>query len=327
MTAPPSLSVVCPCFAEERNLAELYQRVAGVCGKIGCTFELILVDDGSPDGTWDAIFRLSQNDSRVRGIRLSRNYGHQLALAAGLSSCRGERVLMIDSDLQDPPELLEEMMRLMDQGFENVYGRRISRQGTSLTKRFFYHTYYRVLSFLADCEIPRDSGDFRLISRRIVDIINAMPEHHRFIRGMISWVGFRQIAVPYHRDSRHAGRSGYTWSKLFQLAFDGITSFSIKPLRIATLLGGITGVFALIMVAYIVVATVLFGRDVPGWPSLMVAILAVGSLQLFVLGILGEYLGRLFLESKRRPLYLIQEETTPGSESDLLTVVPPEPQS
>jgi len=302
------LTVLSPCFRDEQNLAELYRRVTGVCKKLGVSYELLLVDDGSPDATWTKIQELAVQDPHVAGVRLSRNFGHQLAVTAGLTKARGERVLIIDSDLQDPPELLPDMMKLMDEGADNVYGQRLSRKGVPVWKRLSYKLYYRLLSFLAGCEIPEETGDFRLISRRIVNAVNAMPEQQRFLRGMISWCGFKQVAIRYHRDARFAGSSGYTLSKLFQFAIDGITSFSIKPLRIATLLGLLTGILSLSFAAYVALATILHGQPVAGWPSLMVAILFVGSLQLFVLGIIGEYLGRLFLESKGRPLFFIAEE-------------------
>ncbi len=303
------LTVLSPCFRDEENLSALHHRVTGVCKELGVSYELLLIDDGSPDATWEKIQGLANQDPHVVGIRLSRNFGHQLAVTAGLMKARGGRVLIIDSDLQDPPELLPEMMKLMNGGAENVYGRRIRRKGVALWKKIAYKSYYRLLTFLAGCEIPEDTGDFRLISRRVVDAVNAMPEQHRFLRGMISWSGYRQVAINYERDARFAGSSGYTLTKLFHFAIDGITSFSIKPLRIATLLGILTGVLSLLFAGYVALATIIHGQPVAGWSSLMVVILFVGSLQLFVLGIIGEYLGRLFLESKARPLFLIVEET------------------
>lgn len=305
----PFLTILSPCYRDEANVPELHRRLTVVCQSLGLPYEILLVDDGSPDDTWRAIQKVAAEDPRVVGIKLSRNHGHQLAVTAGLTRVRGERVLIIDSDLQDPPELLPEMMKLMDEGADNVYGQRLSRKGVPLWKRIAYKNYYRLLSFLAGCDIPPDTGDFRLISRKIVNLINQMPEHHRFLRGMISWVGFKQVPIRYHRDARFAGESGYTLSKLFRIAVDGITSFSIKPLRIATLLGAITGLLAIIMAGYIIFVTLFTIRESPGWASLMVAILLVGSLQLFVLGIIGEYLGRLFIESKGRHLFLIAEET------------------
>lgn len=307
--SPIQLTVLSPCFRDEKNLPELHRRITLVCQGLGISYELLLVDDGSPDGTWDKVQQLADTDQHVVGIRLSRNFGHQLAVSAGLQCVRGERVLIIDSDLQDPPELLPKMMRLMDEGADNVYGRRLSRKGTTLWKRIAYKVFYHALGFLVGGSIPPDTGDFRLINRRIVDAVNAMPERHRFLRGMISWVGFQQVPITYHRDPRFSGNSGYTLTKLIAFALDGITSFSIKPLRIATLLGLGTGTLALAGALYVAAAALVFGRPVQGWASLMVAVLFVGSLQLFVLGIIGEYLGRLFLESKNRPLYFISATT------------------
>jgi len=214
-------------------------------------------------------------------------------------------VLIIDSDLQDPPELLPEMMRLMDEGADNVYGQRLSRKGVPLWKKWCYKTYYRLLSALAGCEIPPDTGDFRLISRRVVDLVNEMPEHHRFLRGMISWLGFRQVAVQYHRDARFAGESGYTLSKLFKIAVDGITSFSIKPLRFASILGFVFAGLCAVGIIYSVVGHYQGKTAVAGWTSLMAVILLVASLQFFVLGMIGEYIGRMFMEQKKRPLFIV----------------------
>jgi dolichol-phosphate mannosyltransferase len=210
--------------------------------------------------------------------------------------------------LQDPPELLPEMMRLMNEGADNVYGQRLSRKGVPVWKKWCYKTYYRLLSALAGCEIPPDTGDFRLISRRVVDLVKEMPEHHRFLRGMISWLGFKQVAVQYHRDARFAGESGYTLAKLFKIAVDGITSFSIKPLRIASVLGFVFAGLCAAGIIYSVVGHYQGKTAVAGWTSLMSVILLVGSLQFFVLGMFGEYLGRMFVEQKRRPLFIVAKK-------------------
>jgi dolichol-phosphate mannosyltransferase len=308
------LSILVPCYRDQANLAELHRRLKLVCDGLGSSYEIVLVDDGSPDDTWSEIERLAASDPRVVGIKLARNHGHQLAVTAGLHSVRGERVLIIDSDLQDPPELLPEMMRLMDSGADNVYGQRLSRKGVPLWKKLAYKNYYRLLSSLAGCEIPPDTGDFRLISRRVVDLMNSMPEYHRFLRGMVAWMGFEQVAIQYHRDARFAGESGYTISKLFRIAVDGITSFSIKPLRIASLLGAFFGLLCLIGVIYSIVGHLQGHTAVAGWTSLMATILLVASLQFFVLGLIGEYIGRLFIEQKGRPLFIVDRVTDrPGN--------------
>lgn len=305
--AAPFLSILVPCYRDAEGLPELHRRLGAVLATLPVTAEIVLVEDGSPDRTWEAIEKIAAKDERVRGVRLSRNHGHQLAVTAGLHFVRGERVLIIDSDLQDPPELLPEMMQLMDAGADNVYGQRLSRKGVPLWKKACYKGYYRLLSVLAGCEIPPDTGDFRLISRRVVDLLNEMPEHHRFLRGMVSWLGFRQVPIQYHRDARFAGESGYSLAKLFRIAVDGITSFSIKPLRMASILGVIFGFLCLLGIGWSMMGYFYGHTAVAGWTSLMSVLLLVASLQFFVLGMFGEYLGRLFVEQKRRPLFLVAE--------------------
>ena len=302
-----SLSVLVPCYRDEMGLDELHRRLTVVCCGLTNSYEIVLVEDGSPDATWSTICQLAEKDSRVIGVQLSRNHGHQLAVTAGLNYVRGERVLIIDSDLQDPPELLPKMMQLMDKGADNVYGQRLSRKGVPLWKKFCYKMYYRLLSLVAGCDIPEETGDFRLISRRVVDLINDMPEHHRFLRGMISWLGFKQVAVQYHRDARLVGESGYTLAKLFSIAVDGITSFSIKPLRVASLLGFLFAGLCLLGIVYSFIGHYQGQTAVAGWTSLMSVILLVASLQFFVLGMFGEYLGRMFIEQKKRPLFIVRE--------------------
>jgi dolichol-phosphate mannosyltransferase len=306
-TSQPGLTVLVPCYRDASGLRELHARLTTVCGGLSLPYEILLVDDGSPDATWAVICALAANDRHVKGLKLSRNHGHQLAVTAGLARALGARVLIIDSDLQDPPELLPEMMRLMDEGADNVYGQRLSRKGVPVWKKACYHLYYRILSSLAGCTIPPDTGDFRLISRRVVDLVNQMPEHHRFLRGMISWLGFKQVAIQYHRDARFSGESGYTLVKLFRIAVDGITSFSIQPLRLATMLGFFFATLCLIGLIKTIFDHVMYGTVVAGWASLMALIMLVASLQFFVLGMIGEYIGRIFIEQKRRPLFLIEE--------------------
>lgn len=323
LAAAPQVSILVPCYRDESGLKELHRRLSDVCLQLGSSYEIVLVDDGSPDHTWLEIVALASQDEHVVGVKLARNYGHQLAVTAGLRMVRGERTLIIDSDLQDPPELLPEMMRLMDEGADNVYGQRLSRKGVPLWKKVCYKNYYRLLSLLAGCEIPPDTGDFRLISRRIVDVVNEMPEHHRFLRGMISWVGFRQVALPYHRDARFSGESGYTLTKLFRIAIDGITSFSIKPLRFASLLGVIFGGLCFLGFSYAVVVYLQGSTTVAGWTSLMAVILLTASLQFFVLGMIGEYVGRMFIEQKQRPLFVIDRVL--GRGADLEAAHPSKP--
>ena len=316
-TSQPGLTVLVPCYRDASGLRELHARLTTVCGGLSLPYEILLVDDGSPDATWAVICALAANDRHVKGLKLSRNHGHQLAVTAGLARALGARVLIIDSDLQDPPELLPEMMRLMDEGADNVYGQRLSRKGVPVWKKACYHLYYRILSSLAGCTIPPDTGDFRLISRRVVDLVNQMPEHHRFLRGMISWLGFKQVALQYHRDARFSGESGYTIVKLFRIAVDGITSFSIQPLRLATMLGFCFAVLCLLGMAKTIFDHFMYGTVVAGWASLISLIMLVASLQFFVLGMIGEYIGRIFIEQKHRPLFIIEETTQAGAERKL----------
>jgi glycosyltransferase involved in cell wall biosynthesis len=302
-----ALSVVAPCYNEEAGLEELYGRVTAVCRKvIGDGYEIVLVNDGSRDGTWPKIRTLAHGDPHVVGVNLARNHGHQLALSAGLTVCRGDRVLAIDADLQDPPELLGEMMRMMDEGADVVYGQRSERAGEAWLKTKTAHLFYRLLSRLVDIEIPLDTGDFRLMSRRALDILNAMPERNRFIRGMVSWIGLRQVPIRYSRHPRFAGSTGYPFRKMILLAVDAITGFSVIPLRLAAFGGMAFGVLGLLFLFWVIIdwAT---GNVIRGWTSVMSIVLIIGSMQLLVLGIFGEYLGRMFFEVKHRPLFIIDE--------------------
>jgi polyisoprenyl-phosphate glycosyltransferase len=287
----------------------MHKRLNAVCQNLKTSYEILLIDDGSPDKTWDSIVRIAKKDPNTQGIKLSKNHGHQLAVTAGLKHAKGARVLIIDSDLQDPPELLPQMMEMMDKGADNVYGQRLSRKGVPFWKESLYKMFYKILNILSGCYIPPNTGDFRLINRRIVDIVNTMPEYPKFLRGMISWLGFNQVPLFYHRNERFAGESGYTLSKLFSLAIDGITSFSIKPLRFASIVGAL---FALLSLGFILVTIINYYQGqiaVAGWTSLAVLVLLTSSVHLLLLGLIGEYIGRLFLQSKKRPAYLIMETT------------------
>lgn len=300
----PELSVVVPCFNEEAVLEEFSGRMSRACSAVTRNYEIVFVDDGSSDRTWPLIEMLSRNDSRIVGVQLFRNHGHQLAATAGLSLANGERVLLIDADLQDPPELLPPMAKRMDEGFDVVYGKRIARAGETTFKRLTASVFYRLLNRLSSVPIPEDTGDFRLMSRPVVDILNTMPERHRFIRGMVSWIGGRQAAFPYARDARFAGETKYPLRKMVSLAIDALTSFSTKPLRAAVWLGLMSSLFAFAILVYAVVQWVA-GNVVPGWASSVVAISFFSGTQLFVLGVFGEYLGRVVQEVKGRPLFTI----------------------
>jgi dolichol-phosphate mannosyltransferase len=301
------LSVVVPCYNEEGGIYELYRRVSSVCQTyIGDAYELVLVNDGSKDATWRLMNGISQGDYHVVAINLSRNYGHQIALSAGLQMSRGERVLVLDADLQDPPELLPQMMTRMDNNYDVVYGQRIKREGETLFKKTSAYTFYRLIDRLVDIKIPPDTGDFRLMNRRVVDILNNMPEHHRFIRGIVSWIGLRQEALPYERSARFAGETKYPLTKMIRFAIDAITGFSVRPLRIASYMGVLSSIATVFLLVYVLV-NYFIGHSVEGWTSLAVIVLLLGSIQLLVAGVMGEYLGRLYLESKGRPLFIIQE--------------------
>lgn len=305
--AEVKLSIVVPCYNEEDGVRELHRRVTSVCqAHMGDAYELVLVNDGSKDATWHIMGDLSRADKHVVAINLSRNHGHQLALSAGLTMCRGERIFILDADLQDPPELLPQMMARMDDGCDVVFGQRVKREGETLFKKASAYAFYRMLDRMVDIDIPTDTGDFRLMSRRAVDILNSMPEHHRFIRGMVSWIGLRQEALPYERAARFAGDTKYPLSKMIRFAIDAITGFSVRPLRMASYFGIGFGVATLLLLVYVFVHY-FTGRSIEGWTSLAVIVLALGSVQLFVAGVMGEYLGRLYVESKGRPLFIIQE--------------------
>lgn len=303
----PALSVVAPCYNEEDTLAPFCARMLSaaraVCGE---DFELILVNDGSRDATWSLIVDQAARCPNIMGVNLARNHGHQLAVTAGLSLARGDRVMIIDADLQDPPELLTQMMPRLDAGCDVVYGRRRARAKESAFKLATAGLFYRLLGRIAEIDIPRDTGDFRLMSRRIVERLNAMPERDRFLRGMIAWLGGRQEEILYDRDPRHAGATSYTLSKMVRLATDGLTSFSTAPLRLAGLLSAF-GVFAAIGLTIYAVTGFLMGITVPGWTSLAVIVVFFSTAQLICLSIFGEYLGRIYMQGKHRPLYLIDD--------------------
>jgi dolichol-phosphate mannosyltransferase len=286
----------------------LHQRLtAAARGAVGDDYDIVLINDGSRDGSWAIMEGLAGGDPHLTAINLSRNHGHQLALTAGLDLCRGERVLIIDADLQDPPELLAEMLATMDrEQADVVYGVRKSRAGETAFKRATAHGFYRLLSRATEVEIPVDTGDFRLISRRALDALLAMPEQARFIRGMVAWIGFRQVPLPYDRDQRFAGETKYPLSKMVRFAFDALTSFSSAPLKLASHTGFILSFGSLLLTAYIAYAWV-SGHSIQGWTSLMLVVVVLGAIQMFVLALMGEYIGRLYNEAKKRPLYIVQE--------------------
>jgi glycosyltransferase involved in cell wall biosynthesis len=302
-----SVSVVIPCFNEEGNLRETHRRVTEALGRSGLQFEMVYVDDGSGDQTPELLRALSAEDDRVRVVYLSRNFGHQFAVTAGLAHAGGAAAIVMDADLQDPPEVMLDMIRLWEAGYEVVYGVRTDREGETRFKLLTARLFYRLIQWLSETEIPLDSGDFRLLDRKVIDAILAMPERDRFVRGMVSWAGYRQIGLPYRRAARFAGETKYPLSKMVRFAFDGIVSFSVKPLRLSTLMGFISAGVALLAIFYALAMRLFSQRWVTGWTALMIAILFLGGAQLISLGIIGEYIGRLYGEAKRRPLYLVRE--------------------
>ena len=304
---PLLLSIVSPCYNEAGCVRELHRRVTDAARLVaGESFEVVLVNDGSRDGTLSVLRELAAIDPKLVVVNLSRNFGHQSALSAGLFQARGERILVIDADLQDPPELLVDMMRLMDEGADVVYGQRRSREGETRFKTATARLFYRGLGRLADVPIPHDTGDFRLMNRRTLEVFKAFPEQFRFIRGLVSWIGGRQVPMIYDRDPRLAGETNYPFRKMLRFAVDAVTGFSIVPLRLASLAGIVMGGVSVMLLLY-TIGSWMFGNVVAGWTSLACIMLVIGSVQLLVLGVLGEYIGRLYIESKRRPLFVIQE--------------------
>jgi dolichol-phosphate mannosyltransferase len=302
------LSIVVPCFNEEACIPELHRRLtAAARDAVGDDYEIVLVNDGSRDGSWPAMQKLADTDRHVVGVNLSRNHGHQLALTAGLDLCRGETILIIDADLQDPPELISPMLEAMrEQDADVVYGVRRSRSGETAFKRATAHGFYRLLSRATEIDIPLDAGDFRLMSRRALDALLAMPEQSRFIRGMVAWIGFRQVPFAYDREVRFAGTTKYPLSKMLRFALDALTGFSSAPLKLASHAGLLLSLGSLLILAYIAYAFIA-GRSIQGWTSLMLVVVVLGAVQMFVLALMGEYIGRLYNEVKGRPLYIVQE--------------------
>ncbi len=301
----PALSVVAPCFNEEEVLVELHRRVSAACRAVAASYEIVLVDDGSTDATWSVLSRLAEDDPCVVAVKLSRNHGQALALAAGLSVCRGERVLVIDADLQDPPELLPELLARMNCGADVVYGQRRRRAGENPLKVWAAAVFYRVLNRLSDTPVPLDTGDFRLISRRVCDVLLAMPERHRFTRGMVSWMGFRQEPLLFDRAPRFAGRTKWPFRKRHRLARDALIACSTWPPKLAYLLGLVVTLAGLVLALTALLAWAL-GRPVPGAVGILGGVALLGGVQLLVLGVLGEYLGRIYEQSCGRPLFIIE---------------------
>lgn len=311
VTEAPCISLVCPVFNEEQCLAEFHRRVLAAVTSIdpAVRYEIIYVDDGSSDSSPQILKQLCSRDRNVRMIRLSRNFGHQFAITAGIDHAAGDAVVVIDSDLQDPPEVIGAMVEQWRAGYEVVYGVRSDRDGESALKLLTARLFYRLINRLSDIDLPLDSGDFRLLDRKVVQQLQMLRERNRYVRGLVAWVGFRQCGVSYQRAGRHSGVSKYTPRKMLRLAADALTSFSEKPLRVALQLGVLATTAALALAAWILVGKILNPDSaLPGFASLMTAVLMFGGLQLLSIGLLGEYVARIYLETKRRPLYVVGEQ-------------------
>lgn len=300
-------SVIAPIFNESGNIPDLYQRVKETLNQTGEPWELILVDDGSTDGSSDLIRQLAEEDKNVRPVIFARNFGHQIAVTAGLDYSRGDAVVIIDSDLQDPPEVILDLIAKWKEGYEVVYAIREEREGESWFKLFTASLFYRLIHRITDVDIPLDTGDFRLMDRKVVNVVNNMREKHRFLRGMSVWVGFKQTGVKYRRAARHAGETKYPLKKMIRFASDAITSFSYVPLQVSTYLGFIAAGISVIAIPIVIILRLIGSHAFTGQATTLIAVLFFGGVQLISLGILGEYIGRLYDEAKGRPLYIVRE--------------------
>ncbi len=302
------VSIIIPCYNEEPVIQETKTRLDAFTMKHSdYDFELIFVDDGSRDGTCHLLSVMAQTDHRVKIIRLARNFGHQVAITAGIDMANGEGVVVIDTDLQDPPELIAAMISKWREGFDVVYAQRVERRGESRFKIATANLFYKLINYLSDIPIPQNVGDFRFMSRRAVDALKAMPERDRFVRGMVSWIGFKQTSIQFVREKRFAGETKYPLRKMLRFAADGVLSFSIKPLQFSVIFAGCGSFAAILIMIYAIVLRLFSNTWVPGWAAIIVAILFLGSVQLICIGVLGEYIGRIYMESKRRPLYIISD--------------------
>jgi polyisoprenyl-phosphate glycosyltransferase len=303
----PEFSIIIPIYNEQENIHKLYDRLKSVMKGMNVSHEFVFVNDGSRDRSMILIKELAAKDNSVHYINLSRNFGHQIAVTAGIDHVRGNAVVIIDADLQDPPELIAEMYAKMKEGFEVVYAKRKSRKGESVLKKITAKWFYRILASITSIDIPVDTGDFRLMDRKIVDVLRTMPEQQKFLRGQISWIGFNQTYVEYNRDERHGGETGYTYKKMLRFALDGITSFSNLPLKFATAAGFVVSGITFIVILYALYARFISKDFVPGWTSLILAVLFIGGVQLITIGIIGEYISRLSANVRNRPLYIMAE--------------------
>jgi glycosyltransferase involved in cell wall biosynthesis len=308
MKQKPVFSVVVPMFNEEESLPVLYQRIADVMDQTGESWEFVMVDDGSSDRTADVIRDLAEKDQRVRPVIFARNFGQQSAVKAGLDFTRGEAVVVIDADLQDPPEVILQLVEKWREGYEVVYAQRTVREGETFFKKLTAKMFYRLINRITDISLPLDTGFFRLLDRKVVDELNKLTEHHGFFRGISIWVGYRQIAVPYKREARYAGETKYPLGKMVQLAMTAITGFSYFPLQVATYLGFISSGISILVIPIVIVMRLLGNQSFLGQASTLIAVLFLGGVQLIFLGVLGEYIGRIYDEVRNRPLYIVREK-------------------
>jgi glycosyltransferase involved in cell wall biosynthesis len=302
-----TISIVAPIYNELDNLPELHRRVRDAMSATGETWELVLVDDGSTDGSTEAIEELAKQDDHVRPVIFARNFGHQVAITAGWDYARGDAVVIIDADLQDPPEAIRDLMAKWKEGYEVVYAVRVEREGETWFKRTTAALFYRIVRSITDVKIPVDTGDFRLMDRKVVDVLKTMHERHRFPRGMSAWVGFRQVGVPYKRAARHAGVTKYPFGKMLKLALNAITGFSYFPLQLATYFGFAAAGLAIVAIPVVIIMRVIGQGAFLGQATTLISVLFLGGVQLIFLGVLGEYLGRIYDEVKGRPLYIVRQ--------------------
>lgn len=310
------ISVIVPSFNEEKNVPLIYERLTSTLSQISDDYEIIFVNDCSKDNTLEVIKQLSKKDSHVKYISFSRNFGHQIAVSAGLDLCKGEAVVIIDADLQDPPELILEMYKKYKEGYKVVYAKRKSREGETWFKKATAKIFYRILAAMTSIEIPVDVGDFRLIDKVVVKHLKNMPEKSKYLRGQISWIGYKQTFVEYHRDARLYGKTNYPLKKMLRLAFDGITAFSDKPLKMASAIGIISAILSLLAIVYALISHFIFDSAVSGWTSLIISVLFIGGVQLITIGIIGEYIARINNDVRNRPLYIIEEENIENQENN-----------
>lgn len=301
------LSVIIPIFNEEANIPFLYTRISNVLDEMKISYELLFVNDGSKDTSIQLIEALALSSSKVKYVDFSRNFGHQVAVTAGLDYAIGQRIVIIDADLQDPPELIRDLYRKMNEDYQVVYARRTNRKGESFFKKITAKLFYRILAGITSIDIPLDTGDFRIIDRKVVEVLKQMPEQEKYLRGQIAWIGFKQTYIEYQREERLGGSTGYTYRKMFRFALDGITSFSNFPLKFASMAGFIVSFFAFVVMLYTLYSKFVLKDTVQGWTSIMLSVMFIGGIQLICVGIIGEYISRIGNNVKKRPLYVINK--------------------